>query len=115
MSARRVVISGIGVVSTFGVGREVFWDHVRRGISGTRAITEFDASPYPCQVAAPVPAVSMADAVHLDRGRSDGTHGRRLDPVELAHLAGTEADPDPVGAGTGRFGAERREGVRRGL
>ena len=41
------MISGIGVVSTFGVGRDVFWDHVRRGRSGTRAITEFDVSTYP--------------------------------------------------------------------
>ena len=51
----RVAITGIGVVSAFGVGREVFWDAIRRGQSGTRAITEFDASTYPCRVAAPVP------------------------------------------------------------
>ena len=99
MSARRVVISGLGVVSTFGVGREVFWDHVRRGVSGTRAITEFDASTYPCQVAAPVPAVSMADAVHLD---GEGSNGResRADPRRysraalLAVLAAREAWAD---------------------
>ena len=41
--APRVVITGIGVVSPFGVGRERFWDHISRGCSGTRAITEFDA------------------------------------------------------------------------
>ena len=51
----RIAISGIGVVSTFGVGRETFWDHVRHGVSGTRAITAFDASTYPCRVAAAVP------------------------------------------------------------
>src|SRR5476649_1267274 len=50
----RIVISGIGVVSPFGVGRECFWDHVTRGCSGTRAITEFDASDFACRVAAPV-------------------------------------------------------------
>ncbi|HKH74846.1 MAG TPA: beta-ketoacyl synthase N-terminal-like domain-containing protein, partial [Vicinamibacterales bacterium] len=58
----RVVISGIGVVSPFGVGRERFWQHVSAGCSGTRAITQFDASAYPCQVAAWVPPVSIADA-----------------------------------------------------
>jgi len=47
----RVVITGIGVVSPFGVGRERFWDHVRRGCSGTRVITEFDTSSLGCQVA----------------------------------------------------------------
>ena len=42
----RIVITGIGVVSPFGVGRERFWEHVSRGCSGTRAITEFDASDF---------------------------------------------------------------------
>ena len=62
----RVVISGIGVVSPFGVGRDRFWQHVSRGCSGTRAITQFDVSTYPCQVAAWVPPVSMADALELE-------------------------------------------------
>ena len=52
----KIAITGIGVVSTFGVGRETFWDSVSRGASGTRAITDFDASTYPCRVAAAVPA-----------------------------------------------------------
>ncbi len=61
-SRSRVAITGIGVVSPFGVGRERFWQHVRSGCSGTRAITDFDASPFPCRVAAPVPDVSIDDA-----------------------------------------------------
>jgi 3-oxoacyl-[acyl-carrier-protein] synthase II len=86
MSARRVVISGIGAVSTFGVGREVFWDHVRRGISGTRAITAFDASRFPCQVAAPVPDVSIADAVPLDGEAVEGRQSR-ADPRRYSRAA----------------------------
>ena len=54
----RVVITGIGVVSPFGVGRERFWECVRRGCSGTRAITDFDAEPFACRVAAPVSGVT---------------------------------------------------------
>ena len=55
MSRARVAITGIGVVSPYGIGRDVFWDHVTRGVSGTRAITGFDASHLPCRVAAVVP------------------------------------------------------------
>src|SRR4051812_39060207 len=57
----RVVITGIGVVSPFGVGRECFWEHISRGCSGTRAITDFDASAFGCQVAAPVSNVTIDD------------------------------------------------------
>jgi 3-oxoacyl-[acyl-carrier-protein] synthase II len=48
---------------------------VRQGISGTRAITEFDASSYPCRVAAAVPPVSIADAQPVP-GDGNG-HARR--------------------------------------
>jgi 3-oxoacyl-[acyl-carrier-protein] synthase II len=51
----RIAITGIGAVSAFGAGRETFWASVSRGASGTRGITEFDASTYPCRVAAAVP------------------------------------------------------------
>ena len=62
----RVVITGIGVVSPFGVGRERFWDAVSRGCSGTRAITEFDASEFACRVAAPVSHVTIDEVPALD-------------------------------------------------
>ena len=48
-------------MSPYGVGRERFWRHVRGGGSATRAITDFDASPYGSTVAAPVPPVSADD------------------------------------------------------
>ena len=67
MSAPRIVISGIGVVSTYRVGRDVFWDAVSQGVSGTRAISTFDASGYACRVAADVPPVDISSAVALRR------------------------------------------------
>jgi 3-oxoacyl-(acyl-carrier-protein) synthase len=73
--APRVAITGIGVVSPYGVGRERFWTHVARGCSATRGITDFDASAYPCRVAAPVPPVSIDDAVPLGRVRDGRTRG----------------------------------------
>ncbi len=86
MPAPRVVISGIGVVSTFGVGRDIFWDHVRRGVSGTRAITEFDASTYPCQVAAPVPPITY-DAAPALHGEDGNGRESRADPKRYSRAA----------------------------
>ena len=88
--APRVVISGIGVVSPFGVGRECFWDHVSRGHSGTRAITEFDATALTCKVAAPVTGVTMADVPAMEGDdiwdaeyRADPSTGDRRNRVPL--------------------------------
>jgi 3-oxoacyl-[acyl-carrier-protein] synthase II len=82
----RVVISGIGVVSPFGVGRERFWDSISRGCSGTRAITGFDASALACRVAAPVDGVTLDDLPALDGDdRRDAEH--RADPKRYSRAA----------------------------
>jgi 3-oxoacyl-[acyl-carrier-protein] synthase II len=79
-----VVITGIGVVSPFGAGREPFWQHISHGCSGVRRITQFDVSDYPCQVAASVPPVSIADASPLE---GDDTNDGRADPKRYSRAA----------------------------
>jgi len=81
-----VVITGIGVVSPFGVGRERFWDHVSRGCSGTRAISEFDASAFACQVAAPVSGVGIEDVQPVE-GDDIWDPGYRADPKRYSRAA----------------------------
>jgi 3-oxoacyl-[acyl-carrier-protein] synthase II len=82
----RVVITGIGVVSPFGVGRERFWDQVSRGCSGTRTITEFDASTFGCQVAAPASGVTIDDVPAFD-GEDIWDPGYRADPKRYSRAA----------------------------
>jgi 3-oxoacyl-[acyl-carrier-protein] synthase II len=95
-----VAISGIGVVSPYGVGRERFWSGVTRGCSATRAITAFDASPFPCQVAAPVPpGYSIQDAAPIAGNGNGNGHGhpdpRRYSRASLiAVIAAREAWAD---------------------
>ena len=48
---RRVVITGIGVVSPVGCGLEKFWDSIRSGRGGIGPITSFDASAMSSQIA----------------------------------------------------------------
>jgi 3-oxoacyl-[acyl-carrier-protein] synthase II len=55
MDNPRAVITGIGVVSPYGIGRDLFWQNVSAGVSGTRTITDFDASRLACRVTASVP------------------------------------------------------------
>ncbi len=105
----RVVISGIGVVSPFGAGRERFWECVSRGCSGTRAITGFDTTGFASRVAAPVPGLT-ADDVPAMAGDEVGDERHRADPKRYSRaaligvIAAREAWID-AGLGVGEPGA----------
>ena len=51
---RRVVITGVGLVSPLGVGTGATWDALLAGKSGVGPITRFDASPFPTRIAGEV-------------------------------------------------------------
>src|ERR1700736_4865262 len=55
MSNRRVVVTGIGVVSPIGSDLKSFWENVVGGKSGIRPITQFDSSTFDCHIAGEVP------------------------------------------------------------
>jgi 3-oxoacyl-[acyl-carrier-protein] synthase II len=58
---RRVLITGLGVVSSIGIGKENFWRGLLRGQSGIGPIRGFDASAYSCQVAGEITAFQPHD------------------------------------------------------
>src|SRR6266478_5345819 len=55
MSNRRVVVTGIGLVTPIGSDLKTFWENVVNGKSGIRRITQFDSSIFPCNIAGEVP------------------------------------------------------------
>src|SRR5437762_12788259 len=50
MAERRVVITGMGVVTPVGNDLETFWPNLRNGVSGIRTIDAFDTSGYDCKI-----------------------------------------------------------------
>jgi 3-oxoacyl-[acyl-carrier-protein] synthase II len=52
--SRRVVITGIGLVSSLGIGTSANWVALLSGTSGVARITKFDAEGFPVQIAAEV-------------------------------------------------------------
>ena len=54
MSNGRIVITGIGVLSPNGVGRENYFEAMKQGRSGIRGITQFDPGSLPCRIAGEV-------------------------------------------------------------
>ncbi|MBI3398101.1 MAG: beta-ketoacyl-ACP synthase II [Deltaproteobacteria bacterium] len=52
---RRVVVTGMGIISPMGTGIEKNWKGIVEGKSGIRRITRFDVSNFPVQIAGEVP------------------------------------------------------------
>ncbi len=67
MTKRRVVVTGLGIVSPVGTGIAQAWDNLVHGVSGVGPITRFDAAPLPTRIAAEVKGFD-ADAVDVAQG-----------------------------------------------
>ena len=58
---RRVVVTGMGMVSPLGCGVEHVWRRIINGESGIRGIQSFDVSDLPCKIAGEVPRGERAN------------------------------------------------------
>lgn len=48
---RRVVITGLGIISSLGFDVETYWNNLLAGKSGVKAITSFDTTDFDCKIA----------------------------------------------------------------
>jgi len=60
---RRVVVTGVGVVSPLGTGNRKNWDALTAGVSGIDRITRFDVSDFPIQIAGEVKDFNPEDFI----------------------------------------------------
>jgi beta-ketoacyl-acyl-carrier-protein synthase II len=103
---RRVVVTGMGVVTPLGIGLERFWTSLREGRSGVKSLRRFPADDLPCQFAAtvddfePEQFIGKKEARRMDRSAQMA--------VVAAHLAMADAglteggfDPYDIGVTVG--------------
>ena len=64
-ATRRVVVTGVGLVSPLGVGTEPTWEGIVSSRSGIGPITRFDVSEYACRIAGEVEGFDPADYFEL--------------------------------------------------
>lgn len=85
---RRVVVTGMGVVSPFGVGVDLFWDSLVNGKSGIKTITQVDLSRHEVKFG--------GECTDFDPGKYiDKKEAKRMDRyTQLAMVAAKEAYED---------------------
>lgn len=66
---KRVVITGMEIVSSIGNGLESFWQAATRGDSGIRRIESYDPGPYTTQIAGEITNLSLAHLPAFDKSK----------------------------------------------
>lgn len=88
MAKRRVVITGLGIVSPVGIGVAQAWQNIVAGKSGIGRITHFDPSPFACQIAGEVKDFDVTQYL-------PAKDARRMDRfIHFGLVAGMEAFKD---------------------
>jgi 3-oxoacyl-[acyl-carrier-protein] synthase II len=62
-SSRRVVVTGVGLLTPLGIGTEASWEGLRTGRSGIGPITQFDAAAFACRIAGEVKGFDPAQYI----------------------------------------------------
>jgi 3-oxoacyl-[acyl-carrier-protein] synthase II len=117
----RVVVTGLGIVSSLGIGRRETWDAAVAGRSGAGPITRFDASEHGCRIACEVDGFDPEDFIErravrrMDRVSQFAVAAGRL-ALDDARLE-IDGDADRAGAviATGNGGSETFEEHNRSL
>lgn len=89
-TGRRVVITGLGVVSAIGVGRDAYWESLKEGRSGIKKISSFDTTSYPCDVAGEITDFDPADFMTTQQAR-------RIDRFAQLAIAAAKLSIDDAG------------------
>ncbi len=106
MDKKRVVITGLGVISPNGIGIDAFWKALSSGRSGIGRITHFDASSYPSQIAGevkdfdPLNFMSPKSARRMDRFAQFSVGATSM-ALEDANIEITEKNSDRIGISLG--------------
>jgi len=106
---RRVVITGVGLVSPLGIGTLPNWEAMLAGRSGIGPITKFDTARYPTKIAGELKGFSPVDFM-------DRKEARKMDPfiqyaLAAAHFAVEDAGVDPGILRTDRCGVDVGSGI----
>ena len=120
---KRVVITGVGVISPVGIGKETFWNALLSGKNGIGPITHFDATEYAARIAGEVKDFNPSDygidkkeARHMDPSTQYAVAAAKL-ALDDSKMNLDDEDHDRIGTivGTGIGGMETLHNLYKGL
>jgi len=119
-SRPRVVVTGVGAITSLGTTIDEFWGSLLAGRSGIRRITQFDASGLPCQIAGEIPNFEVSNYLDHKEARriprsSQIALAAAIQAVKDADLAETMPYPERAAVvyGTAIGGIDRvDEGIQ---
>jgi 3-oxoacyl-[acyl-carrier-protein] synthase II len=94
---RRVVVTGLGLVTPLGCGVEVSWERLLKGQSGARGIQKFDVSDLATKIACDVPLGSGEDGTFNPDQWVDPKEQRRMDDFIIFGIAAAQQAIDDSG------------------
>jgi len=107
LARRRVVITGLGIVSPVGNTVEEAWQNILAGRSGIAHVTKFDASTFPAQIAGEVKNFDVTEYISAKDARRMDTfiHFGMAAGIQAVRDAGLDkenaADPERIGVAIG--------------
>ncbi len=87
VSMRRVVVTGLGMVTPLGCGVEPTWTRILAGASGAGPITSFDASDLPAQIACNIPRGDGSDGTFNPDDWMEPKEQRKVDDFIVFAMA----------------------------
>jgi 3-oxoacyl-[acyl-carrier-protein] synthase II len=90
MQLRRVVVTGLGLVTPLGCGVEASWSRLLEGKSGARRITEFEVADISAQIANFIPRGALADGNYSPDDWMDAKDQRKVDDFIVYAMAAAE-------------------------
>ncbi|MBL0371220.1 beta-ketoacyl-ACP synthase II [Rhizobium sp. KVB221] len=87
---RRVVITGIGMVTPLGCGAEVTWANLIAGQNGARKVTEFEVDDLPAKIACRLPFGDGSNGTYNADDWMEPKEQRKVDPFIVYGMAAAD-------------------------
>jgi 3-oxoacyl-[acyl-carrier-protein] synthase II len=94
---RRVVVTGMGMVTPLGCGVETTWQRILEGRSGARRIDTFETSDLPCKIACMIPRGDGTDGTFNPDQWMEPKEQRKVDPFIIYGLSAARQALDDAG------------------